>query len=234
MNKIYYALAISAIFAACTSESGTTPEEAADQSNAAKIEVVTGTLEDARDGQTYKTVQIKDQTWMAENLNFATDSSYCPHGVAEKCDEYGRLYTWSVAMDSSETVDCGYKKACAQADSISQPKVRGICPEGWHLPTDAEWDALIEATGDVEHAAKILKNSQVWGAYPGDDTYGFNVLPTGYRRTDGEFDLYDAYFWTSTENSTYNACARYINSDNKVVHRSYDKRQARSIRCIKD
>ncbi len=243
MNKIYFALAFSAIFAACTTDDGPTQEDIKDsQSNFAKIEVVTGTLEDARDNKLYKTVQIKDQTWMAENLNYAAEGSFCPQGEEGNCDLLGRLYTWSVAMDSSETAPCGYKVACDLADSTTMPKVRGICPEGWHLPSDAEWDALIAATGDEDHAAKALKSKDVWTQDAGEDLYQFSVKPTGYRSTDGSFYQFDAHFWSSTEfvqtnaNGKYsnNACGRFIDRDYSVKHRSFDKRMARSVRCIKD
>ncbi len=240
MKKLYIALALTSLLAACTTDSASqSPSEASDNGHHyAKVDVVTGTLEDARDGKVYKTVQIKDQVWMAENLNFAIDSSFCPHGVDEKCDEYGRLYKWAAVMDSSETVPCGYKVVCDLADTATLPKVRGICPEGWHVPTDAEWQTLIEATGDVDYAAKALKSSKVWGAEPGDDIFQFNVLPTGYRNTDGDFVLYDAGFWTSSEkvsgSNSYYAWGRFIDQDYSVKRRDFDKKSARSVRCIKD
>lgn len=237
MNKIYLALSLGAVLAACSTDTGSTQADAQGETNFAKINVIVGTLEDARDGKSYKTVQINDQVWMAENLNYAIDSSFCAHGIEVNCEEYGRLYKWADVMDSSVT-GCGNKVICDLADSVSQPKVQGICPEGWHVPSDAEWDTLIKATGDVDHAAKALKTKSAWGAYPGADVYKFNVHPTGYRRTDGDFDNYDAYFWTSTEtvsgSSSTNAWARYINNDDAVIRRYFDKRTARSVRCIKD
>ena len=116
--------------------------------------VVKGTFTDSRDGQTYKTVTIGTQTWMAQNLNYAyTDvpykqgnytsdsTSWCYKDDANNCSKYGRLYTWVAAMDSVGTWStngkgCGYNKTC----SPTYP-VRGICPEGWHLPTE-EWQCL--------------------------------------------------------------------------------------------
>lgn len=235
MKKIYITLALASFFAACTTESASeVNEKENNKSDFADISVVVGSLEDARDGKTYKTVQIKDQVWMAENLNFEADSSFCPQGEAENCDKFGRLYKWAVAMDSSEAVPCGYNVRCNQADSVSQPKVRGICPEGWHLPSDAEWDELIAATGDADHAAKALKSKDVWSADPGEDVYQFNVVPTGYRGVDGIFNQYDALFWSSTESTKGSACYRYFDRDANVKHRSFDKRTARSVRCIKD
>lgn len=245
MNKIYFGLVFAAALTACTTDSNfTSDDDARDESSFAKIDVVTGSLEDARDGKTYKTVQIKDQTWMAENLRFEAKGSSCSQEGENNCETDGRLYTWAAAMDSSETVPCGNKKVCDLADSTTQPKVKGVCPEGWHLPSDSEWDALIGATGDTEHAALALKSKNEWKSYPGVDQYQFNVIPTYSRSTDGSLSSLktNALFWTSTEfvqtNSSgaysNNACGRYFENQNFVEHRSFDKRTAHSVRCIKD
>ena len=128
-----------------------------------------GTLTDDRDGQTYKTVKIGEQWWMAENLNYAytgvffkyvlsTDSnlvyysdstSWCYDNDAANCAKYGRLYTWAAAMDSAGIIPgntangCGYREIC----NLGHVKVRGVCPEGWHLPDFTEWEALRTAVG---------------------------------------------------------------------------------------
>ncbi|MBR2020944.1 MAG: hypothetical protein IJ939_00775, partial [Clostridia bacterium] len=90
-------------------------------------------LADDRDGQTYKTVKIGDQWWMAENLNYETDSSFCYKDSAEFCEKYGRLYTWDAVVD--------------------------VCPDGWHLPSKAEWETLITAVGGRATAGKMLKST---------------------------------------------------------------------------
>lgn len=249
MKKIYFTLAMGAIMAACSTESANSANDRNNENgDFDKIKVETGTLEDARDGKTYKTVTIKDQTWMAENLNYEVENSSCAEGDSENCEAFGRLYTWTAAMDSA-TTGCGYTVVCDLADSIAQPKVQGICPEGWHIPTDSEWDTLIEITGDADHAAQALKSKDVWTRDAGEDTYKFSVLPTGYRGEKGDYTQPEtASFWASTEfiqtsantdmyptgKYSKNACARYMDRDISVKHRSYDKRTARSIRCIKD
>ena len=91
-----------------------------------------GSLTDDRDGQTYKTVKIGEQIWMAENLNYEELNSYCYNDSAEYCAKYGRLYTWAAAMDSAgEWSNNG--RACGLNMMTCSPKypVRGICPEGW-------------------------------------------------------------------------------------------------------
>ncbi len=101
---------------------------------------------DARDGQRYRTVEIGTQTWMAENLNYnyneGTARSYCYDDDPANCEKYGRLYTWSAAMDSAAVFsesgkDCGYGPTCSVSGNV-----RGVCPEGWHLPSNEEWNTI--------------------------------------------------------------------------------------------
>ena len=149
--------------------------------------VVTGSVTDSRDNKTYKTVQIGSQTWMAENLNFEATNSYCFKNSAEYCAEYGRLYTWGAAMDSvgewSEN-----SKGCGDYDSDCSPTypVRGVCLDGWHLPSRAEWDTLFSAVGGKSTAGKVLKSMSGWENWDkksgnGTDDFGFSAFPAGYR-----------------------------------------------------
>ena len=130
-----------------------------------------GELLDTRDGLTYKTVKIGEQTWMAENLNYKTVISWCGGGYAKSegdCTRlFGRLYTWAAAIDSVKLAtdadnpqDCGYFKTCALP-----AKVRGVCPEGWHLPDTTEWSKLFTAVGGISEAGKILKSQTGWNDY---------------------------------------------------------------------
>ena len=129
-----------------------------------------GTLTDERDGHVYKTVKVGDQWWMAENLNFRymqktkklDSSSFCINDSLENCEKYGRLYLWSAAMDSAKLYspnnrECGEAGLCNQYASV-----RGVCPEGWHLPYYDEWDIVDSVT--------FLKGF--------DDPFGLNVIPT--------------------------------------------------------
>lgn len=102
------------------------------------------TLTDDRDGQTYMMVTIGSQTWMAENLNYdpgdvTSMGSYAWHGCFDNqsinCSRYGRLYTWEVAMNDA---NCAFDKSCSPSGTI-----RGVCPSGWHLPNNDEWNSLL-------------------------------------------------------------------------------------------
>lgn len=119
-------------------------------------------LTDERDGQTYKTVLIGEQWWMAENLNYAylqpteklDSSSFCYNDSLSYCDKYGRLYLWSAAVDSAGLFstngkDCGFDMRC-----ILDLPVRGFCPSGWHLPTDEEFGLLTDFAGGCTPAEK--------------------------------------------------------------------------------
>ena len=212
---------------------------------------VKGEFTDARDGQTYKTVKIGPQIWMAENLNYDynqnTAKSYCYNNSVANCTTYGRLYIWSAAMDSAGVFsengkDCGYGKICSE----SKP-VRGVCPEGWHLPDTAEWNALEKFiadslyNGETGNVGYALKSTSGWTAYNGktggSDYFGFRALPAGYRNNSGTFDYVQsgAYFWSSTKYSTSHAYSRnlYYNGTDLDAYYSY-KSYARSVRCVKD
>ncbi len=133
------------------------------------------TLTDTRDGQTYKTVTIGTQTWMAENLNYAytgvpynysgytSDStSWCYENDPANCAKYGRLYTWAAAMDSSGTWStngkgCGYGSECSPTGTI-----RGICPEGWHVL----YAAFAPRAGTYRTPRNGIRCSRRWAVYP--------------------------------------------------------------------
>ncbi len=193
-------------------------------SDASTYDVVTGTLTDSRDGQTYRTVKISGQVWMAQNLNYAytgvpfdngyytSDStSWCYDNDPANCAKYGRLYTWAAAMDSVGTWStngkgCGYGKTCSVASAGSATLVRGICPKGWHLPSHDEWKALIVAVdGSITEytssntAGTKLKSVTGWNACSGitnEDAFGFSALPAGDMLSSGYYyyEGDDAYF----------------------------------------
>ena len=201
-------------------------------------------LTDARDGKTYKTIVIGTQTWMAENLDYSDSTSYpsmqgrnwCYRNSLDSCSKYGRLYTWSAAMDSVGTFctngkGCGYGKTC----SPTYP-VRGICPSEWHLPSKAEIETLFTIVG-IQQAGKMLKSTSGWRPSNGngEDAFGFSALPAGSFQ-DNNFYMVgsEGNFWSSTERYDNVYRVRLYNytdrADLETVYKSYGQ----PVRCIKD
>ena len=195
--------------------------------------IVRGTITDERDGQTYKTVKIGDQVWMAENLNYRylgpttleDSSSFCYDGDPVYCETYGRLYLWSAAMDSAGIIKgntangCGYSSECASSGTI-----RGVCPKGWHLPSYYEWKTLLTTVGDSSVAGKMLKSE-----------LGFSALPAGLIYGAGSFHGRGggAYFWSSTEANSLTADRVSLYFDQvDLFHRN--KNHGFSVRCLMD
>jgi uncharacterized protein (TIGR02145 family) len=191
-------------------------------------------------GKTYKTVKIGTQTWMAENLNYAVSGSVCYDYQESNCDEYGRLYDWSTAM--------ALPSSCNSSSCVSQigAKHKGICPSGWHLPSDVEWTTLENFVG--EDAGIKLKTTSGWKinngtdhSCDGTDNYGFSALPGG-----DSFLLFDSSFtfdfvgengdwWSATEYNAYDAYCRDIYYYSELLHGYYySKTHLYSVRCVKD
>lgn len=194
---------------------------------------VEGTLTDTRDGQTYKTVRIGDQVWMAENLNYETDSSFCYNDSVKYCEKYGRLYRWAAAVGKSES-ECGSGYTC----SLPSGNIQGVCPNGWHLPSKSEWETLFNAVGGLSTAGKELKFTSGWNRRGyGTDAFGFSALPAGYRSYGGGFygEGNYAYFWCSTENESHYAYDIYLyyKIDSARLD-DYYKYLGFSVRCIRD
>jgi len=188
------------------------------------IEVVKGSFTDTRDNKTYKTVKIGEQVWMAENLNYETESSMCYDKDPANCQKYGRLYDWGTALS--------------------------VCPSGWHLPSKDEWQTLVDLD---KKAGKYLKAKSGWeNNGNGTDNYGFSALPGGQCgfncETDyggctiGNFSSVGHYgnWWTATEcedcGDSEGAYTQSI-SDESVINSnnsSYSSGHLLSVRCIKD
>ena len=198
--------------------------------------IVQGTLLDTRDEQTYKTVTIGTQKWMAENLNYADSINY-PSMKGQNwcslnnCAKYGRLYSWAVAMDSDGIFstngnNCGYRKIC----SPTYP-VRGICPAGWHLPTSTEWKTLYSAMGSSSYAMQA-KNFEKWTK--ATDVYGFSARPDGSHCGSSICDVgYVAGFWSATEYDSDYTYIWGIDAYNAGLY-SFRKYYGYSVRCLQD
>jgi len=194
------------------------------------------------DGNFYRTVTIGAQEWMAENLkvthyrngdaipnitgttewiNLTTDA-YCNYdNNSGNVATYGRLYNWYTVNDN-----------------------RNIAPEGWHIPSDTEWQILVDFLGGEAVAGGKLKEAGTthWENWESTDTVannesGFSALPAGWRDQTGAFVATGqcAVFWSSTESDNSNACNLYIYYYSSVAYRgAFFKACGFSIRCVKD
>jgi uncharacterized protein (TIGR02145 family) len=173
------------------------------------------TFKDSRDNKVYRKVKIGGQTWMAENLNYAANSSVC-YGYennAEYCAKYGRLYNWSTAKTA--------------------------CPTGWHLPSDGEWTTLTDNVGGSETAGTKLKSTSGWNEDGnGTNESAFSALPGGSGGSDGSF--FDnagglGHWWSATEHDAFGAWYRVMGYGHGVVFRVHDdKTNLISVRCVQD
>ncbi|NQU88561.1 MAG: hypothetical protein HQ541_22670, partial [Mariniphaga sp.] len=181
------------------------------------------------EGNIYKTVKIGEQTWMQENLKVTKNPngddiiSYCYSDIPAQAETYGRLYTWNVAMDNS-----------------TLEKTQGICPDGWHLPADKEWQNLEIYLGMTQVEAEmenIWRGDNVGTKLKMGGDSGYEALLSGRRSSSGSYLLLNKYeyMWTSSEHGA-NAWRRCldINSDKIGRWNTFSKSYAFSIRCIKD
>ena len=198
-------------------------------------EISYGEMTDSRDGQIYKTVVIGTRKWMAENLNFETENSSCFNDSLENCGMYGRLYTWTAAMDtagvfSTDAIGCGQPKdnpwTVSCEASSNGDYVRGVCPEGWHLSHNEEWRALILAGNNPVVPGNALKSMEGWddGVGNGTDEFGFSAIPVPVGG-------YWAEFWTPGigESGPVSETVMHRVFEND---RSYSRKL--SVRCVSD
>jgi uncharacterized protein (TIGR02145 family) len=183
-------------------------------------------------GQTYKTVKIGTQTWMAENLNYNVTGSKCYNNINSNCDIYGRLYDWATAMALAST--------CNSNSCSVSAKHKGICPSGWHIPSNAEWDVLINYAGGEDIGGAKLKAKSGWkSGGNGTDNYGFAALPGGFGTSDGNFTFAgDKGFWRSA--TEYDANIAYdfnMSYNSEDVYKNDGNNKSLGLlsgRCIKD
>ena len=203
------------------------------------------------DGNEYPTVIIGTQCWMAEDLkvthypngdtipnvtddtdwgNLADDNTsdaYCFYNNDNTTD-YGALYTYAASIGDDWTKDL--------------VENQGVCPNGWHLPTDAEWTTLtnylggeIIAGGKMKEIGTTHWNSPNTGA---DNSSGFSALPSGYR-INGSGTFYRlgdrSHWWSATEGNSFYAYIRYMSYDNAEVKRTnINKALGYSVRCVRE
>ena len=192
-----------------------------------------GSMTDPRDGIVYKTTQIGGKTWMAENLNYfdiegaasSIKNDWCYWDKPENCESAGRLYTWKVAQR--------------------------ICPEGWRLPTKADWESLLQEVGAdslneiLWKGSSKLKSVNGWeNEGSGTDDFGFTALPAGMKfttRTQDGFTYHgcSSLMWAATEadGGAADSLAYHMyldcSNDNAIVN-TVRKINGLSVRCVKD
>jgi len=178
-------------------------------------------------GETYKTVEIGTQVWMSKNLNYNASDSKCYNNSESNCAIYGRLYTWITAMAGS-------------ASSDKNPSgIRGICPLGWHIPSDGEWETLTSFVGSPS-GTKLKANSNLWSTNTGTDTFGFAALPGGGGGIGGGFgfDVGDFGCWWTTGNGGGGLNGSYkgtnIEADYFGSYAGSRNGTLCSVRCLKD
>jgi uncharacterized protein (TIGR02145 family) len=184
----------------------------------------------------YKTAAIGSQTWMAENLNFAASGSVCYNNQESNCDIYGRLYDWATAMALPPSCN---STLCA---SLITAKHRGICPTGWHIPSDAEWTMLTDFVGGWFTAGTKLKAKSGWNDYEGQsgngtDEHDFSALPGGFGKSNSDFVAVGStgVWWSSAECDASNAdYSRGMEGDAYVVRDDFVKTYLSSVRCIQN
>lgn len=201
-------------------------------------------ITDARDGRQYRIVTIGTQTWMAQNLNYrrsigGSDTvGVCDERDTSDCSRYGRLYTWAQVMG----IDTSYnRKVWTSATARHQ----GICPQGWHVPSAAEWAKLIEVVGGVQVGGGKLKSSWGWNddckCGIGTDDYWFSAYPsTRYRIDDRILDFGEGAYWWTTSQETDPAFGGYVTDfrtfymDPIITYSATEKSGLESLRCIRD
>jgi uncharacterized protein (TIGR02145 family) len=173
-----------------------------------------GTLVDPRDGQKYRTIVVGSLEWTAQNMNYApVEGSYCYDDNADHCKVAGRLYDWQIAVDSA-------------------------CPEGWHLPTQAEYKTLVDAMGGSSKVGPKLKTTSGWNdGWSGSDSVGFAGIPAGYRYNSHSYEEgYRTGFWTSERKDILSYAYFLPLNNSSVINFSYDSIDdyAYYVRCVRE
>lgn len=201
------------------------------------------TFIDLRDNQLYPTIQIGTQCWMSRNLNIGVMATsvnvgglhsdvsdngiiekYCWNNNPSECDVYGGLYDWNEMMNYLTTAT-----------------PQGICPTGWRIPTDADWDTLTTSLGGTTVAGGKMKeagfNHWVSPNVGATNSSGFTALGAGMRNQNGTFFYlnYYTYFWSSSEYSSTTVPYRRLGTTYADITRTgLNKAYGLSVRCLKD
>nr|NQU90852.1 caspase family protein [Bacteroidota bacterium] len=188
--------------------------EMSSRNSSNKMDENAGVFKDKRDGSMYNWVKIGNQLWMSENLKFYINDSWCYENIDLNCDIYGRLYSWNNALV--------------------------VCPDGWHLPDNSEWQELMTYLGKSNNAGGALKEegTEHWSSpnHGASNTSKFTALPAGGRNVYKIFygKGVNAFFWTSTQ--SYGKLAevqKLFSAFDDITTRTENINHGFSVRCIK-
>ena len=211
-----------------------------------------GTFTDPRDGITYKTVKIGNQVWMAENLKATKYNDGTDIPLVTDNSEWDELLTPAYCWYDNDQAT--YENTYGALYNWYTVETEKLCPVGWHVPSDYEWNTLEMALGMSQseiyetefrgsHGSQLAANADFWnnGALENNSefgTSGFDALPGGSRNfSNGIFDKVDEYgsWWSSTDSDYNYAYYRSLYYDNSGVRRfNYFKTFGFSVRCVKD
>lgn len=202
---------------------GKNPENQS-SSSATKIGEV---LVDSRDGESYKTVYIGKQHWMAENLRYRADES-----DTLKAGRYGRYYSWATAMDTTAT-PCN-----SEMCKFARIQRQGVCPNGWHIPSFEEWQIFIDELEKIDSdPLKIIIDEKDWGE-SGNNSTGFTAVPAGIYSGGDIYRSYQAHIWSSSvaiNGIVFPEYAHYLRISEKGVRiETLEKFANISVRCIEN
>jgi len=199
--------------------------------NSSSSAVVYGTPVDY-EGETYQTVVIGSQTWMARSLNYEVEDSKGDRDDTEYTKS--RYYKWATAMALPDS--CNIRSCASQIDI----KHRGLCPEGWHIPNATDWNILMKFVNpncsddsSCEKTATKLKATNGWSSNGnGLDSYGFAAYPKNDQII---YSKAGTYLWSSNESSKGYAYVRGMSFNSGTTEwLAYDKLSFQTVRCVSD
>lgn len=194
------------------------------------------------DGNTYNTVQIGDQLWMAEDLKTTHYNDGSPVPLVEGYEEWANLTLPAYSWYNNDSLNASNYGALYNWYSIETEK---LCPDGWHIPSDEEWISLETALGGVGVIGGSMKEqgTTLWKTpnTEASNESGFTARPGGYRSYNGTFNLMrtSGYWWSTSQKSWYGSSPkviyRYIRYDDQALERHIaEKTNGFSVRCLKN
>jgi uncharacterized protein (TIGR02145 family) len=194
-----------------------------------------GTVTDM-DGNVYKTVKIGNQVWMAENLKTTRYNDGTPIPYVSDNYEWRNLTTGAYCYYKNDYSNNAIYGKLYNWYAVNTGK---LAPKGWHVPTDTEWQTLVDYLGGEDAAGGKMKSTSFWESpnKGASNSSGFTALPAGYRLYNGTFYGIGKYgsFWSSTESDTNDAWYRSLNYDSSNAYRNnFYKDSGFSVRCVKD